>query len=592
MKHIRSLTVFLPLVAFAMIARAQVVEVDRSPRDVALTPDARWAVTANHTSNSASLVDLANGEVVAEAKCGRKPFALALAADGKRAVVTNWFSYSITVLDVAPPSLRVVAEIPVGPEPRGVALSHDGKFAFVAIGVANEVAVVDLDQRAVVNRIATDREPWYLAASPDGKWLVVGNSGGESANVIDLATQKIVREVRIFGANIRQIAITADSKWAYLTHTGERGFGTSEENIERGWVIANRVSRIPLDHDGPKEALALDPAGRAAGDSEGVAVSPDGKWVAVAAAGSHELLLFKLPLPFVPYGGPGDHMEQELLLKDGRFRWVALGGRPLSARFTPDSKSVVVANYLSNSLQIVDAETAKLKETIGLGGPPEPSLARRGEAIFFDAQRSLQQWFSCHTCHAEGHTNHANFDTLNDGRYGNPKKTLSLRGVTHTGPWTWHGVQKSLEDSILNSLKTTMHSPPPGPDDAKALVAFFGTLDYPSNPYRQADGTLTDSAKRGEAIFQNRGCVRCHAGPHFASPGIFEVGTGDSSDFYDGYNPPSLRNVYDRAPYLHDARARSLEELLKLYHRPEKLAGGDPLKADELKDLVEYVKSL
>ena len=35
--------------------------------------------------------------------------------------------------------------------------------------------------------------------------------------------------------------------------------------------------------------------------------------------------------------------------------------------------------------------------------------------------------------------NGATFDTQNDGRYGNAKKTLSLRGVSKTGFWTWHG---------------------------------------------------------------------------------------------------------------------------------------------------------
>jgi len=41
---------------------------------------------------------------------------------------------------------------------------------------------------------------------------------------------------------------------------------------------------------------------------------------------------------------------------------------------------------------------------------------------------------ACHSCHTDGHTNGGLFDTLNDGRYENLKKVLSLRGVTRTGP--------------------------------------------------------------------------------------------------------------------------------------------------------------
>ena len=39
---------------------------DRSPGDLALSPDGRWALTANRSSDSVSLVDLAAGKVVAE----------------------------------------------------------------------------------------------------------------------------------------------------------------------------------------------------------------------------------------------------------------------------------------------------------------------------------------------------------------------------------------------------------------------------------------------------------------------------------------------------------------------------------------------
>jgi len=72
---------------------------------------------------------------------------------------------------------------------------------------------------------------------------------------------------------------------------------------------------------------------------------------------------------------------------------------------------VFVANYLDNSVQIVDLEERRVTQTIALGGPGEPSLARRGEAIFYDGRRSLDQWYSCHSCHYEGGTNAVAMDT-------------------------------------------------------------------------------------------------------------------------------------------------------------------------------------
>src|SRR5437588_10633775 len=53
----------------------------RSPIDVAIVPGGKYALTANHTSHSVSLIELASGKVVAEESCGQKPSALACSRD-------------------------------------------------------------------------------------------------------------------------------------------------------------------------------------------------------------------------------------------------------------------------------------------------------------------------------------------------------------------------------------------------------------------------------------------------------------------------------------------------------------------------------
>ena len=54
---------------------------------------------------------------------------------------------------------------------------------------------------------------------------------------------------------------------------------------------------------------------------------------------------------------------------DGRYRRVPLGGRPTELAFAPDGKTLYVANYLADAVQVVDAESASLIQTIPLGGP-------------------------------------------------------------------------------------------------------------------------------------------------------------------------------------------------------------------------------
>jgi DNA-binding beta-propeller fold protein YncE len=441
-------------------------------------------------------------------------------------------------------NIKVVRTLPVGDEPRGVVITPDGSRAYVALGGEDAVAVVDIKRLAVTGRWPVEREPWHLALAPDGKTLAVANVRGGGVSVLDAQTGKTRHFVRTNGVNLRHVQMSPDAQWAYLPFVAERGFPATKVNIDRGWVTASRLARVPLAENGLREAISLDPRGQAFGDVDGLAISPDGKTIVVTAGGTHEMIVLRLPLRFMARGGPGDHIDEDLRTDPTRFRRFPLGGRPLAVRFLPDGKQVAVANYLLNAVQVVDVDTGQIAKTISLGGPAKPSLARQGEAIFLDATRSFGQWFSCATCHVEGHTNGGSFDTFNDQKYDVLKKTLSLRGVAQTPPYTWHGWQGKLRDGVHESAINSMQGPEPNDADLNALEAYFQTLDWVPSPHRNPDGTLTAQAKRGERVFNDKACQTCHAAPTFTTPGVYDVGLGAPTDTFKGYNPPSLRNVY------------------------------------------------
>ena len=364
-----------------------------------------------------------------------------------------------------------------------------------------------------------------------------------------------------------------------------------------------RLTRVPLDGSESYDTLSLDTQGKAASDAHGVAVSRDLKFLAVSCGGTHEVMIFRTdlkPLPWRP-NSSRDLIAPELLKKDGRLRRVLVGGRPTELAFASDSKTLYVANYLSDAVQVVDAESAKLNKTIVLGGPKKLSLVRRGEILFHEANRSFNQWYSCNTCHSDGHTNGLDFDTLNDGRQDlstahqrSRKKVPTLRRVTKTKPWTWHGWQTSLDEAMIESFTKSMQGPKPKSEDVKALVAYLGTLDYPKNPFRQADGGLTPAAQRGQDVFRSAkaACNTCHGGPELTDGKIHEVGLEEPDDAYRGYNPPSLRGVYDKDPYLHDGRAKTLRDALSGPHSAENVTALGELTEQELDDLIAYLKSL
>ena len=575
----------------------------RSPVALALSQDGSRLITANQTANSVSLVDTQIGKLLAELPTGQKPAGVAFSPDAKTAAVTHWYGYDVALLDVGSDSLTERARVAVGPEPRGVVFSADGKSLYVAVGVANEVVKVDVAAGTVSDRLAVGREPRSLALSSDGKTLVVGCSRTGSVALVDLEAWNVRSSVPIDGANLRQIAVDPAGEFAYIANMRNRGFATTKGNIDIGWVLGQRLTRVALTSDDSYGTISLDPQGEAASDAHGMAVSPDGKFLAVGLGGTHEVMLFrtdKKRLSWRP-NGSRDLMAPELLNGDGRFRRISLGGRPTELAFAPDGKSLFVANYLDDSVQVLDPEEGKLVRTIALGGPSEPGLERRGEILFHDAKRSFNQWYSCATCHSDGHTNGLDFDTMNDGWHDfstsherSRKKVPTLRRVTQTGPWTWHGWQTGIDDAMVESFTKSMQGPAPTDDEVKALVAYLGTLDFPPNPYRGSTGEVSEAARRGEVVYKSSiaACATCHGGPELTDGKIHDVGLGERGEVYKGHNPPSLRGIYDKDPYLHDGRAADLRETMTRWHSPEQVTGLGSLKESELSDLLEYLKTL
>jgi YVTN family beta-propeller protein len=583
--------------------RAQSDEPHRSPIALAVSTAGNRLLSANQTSESVSLVDTKNARVLFELKTGDKPSGVALSRDGRRGAVIHWYGYDLAILDISDDKITLTGRVPVGPEPRGVAMTADGSTAYVAVGVANELVRVDLNSKQIIGRLAVGREPRGVALSTDESQVLVGNSRSQDVSLVDVKGWKVKKTIAIDGDNLRQVAISSDGKHGYIANMKNRRFPTTRNNIDLGWVLGQRLTRVPLDGTENFGTLSLDTQGKAASDAHGVAVSRDQKFVAVSCGGTHEVMIFRTDLSPLPWRAKSsrDLIAPELLKKDGRYRRVVLGGRPTEIAFAPRENLIYVANYLSDAIQVVDAESAKLVRTIPLGGPKEISLERKGEIVFHDASHSFNQWYSCNTCHSEGHTAGLDFDTLNDGRQDlstfhsrSRKKVPTLRRVTETKPWTWHGWQTSLEDAAFESFTKSMQGPRPKADDIKSLIAYLDTLEYPRNPYRNPDGSLSAQAQRGREVFKSpkAACNTCHGGAELTDGRIHEVGLEEHDDAYRGYNPPSLRGLYDKDPYLHDGRAKTLREALSGPHSADNVTGLGELTERELDDLIAYLKSL
>ena len=199
---------------------------------------------ANQTSGSVSLVDIKNARVLHELKTGDKPAGVALSRDGHRGVVTHWFGYDLAILDIKDDKIALAGRFQVGPEPRGVAMTGDGSIAFVAVGVSNELVRVDLNSKIITGRLAVGREPRGVALSPDESQLLVGNSRSQDMSLVDSKSWKVSKTIPIDGDNLRQVAISPDGKFGYVANMKNRRFPTTKNNIDLGWVLGQRLTRI------------------------------------------------------------------------------------------------------------------------------------------------------------------------------------------------------------------------------------------------------------------------------------------------------------------------------------------------------------
>lgn len=570
-------------------------EADRSPVDLALTPDGAHLLVVNQTSSTLSLVRLSDGSVTSEVPTGERPSAVALTPDGTRVLVTGTFGGDLRVYERVGERLEQRGSVRLPFEPRGVAVSPDGATAYVAQTTKHSVTVVDLQTLAVTTEIPSGRWPRYLALSPDGSRLAVGANADGGVCVVDTRKREKLFIEDFIGINLGQMAASKNGTSVYVPWMVYRHNAITPQNIRIGWVLASRIARVKLGAKARREAIALDPQGEAVADPHGLAVTPDEQYLACAASGTQELLVYKLAgLPFQDYGGPGDHIDPKLLADKERFWRIPLGGRPMFVRFDAAGKLAYVANFILNAVQVVDIHARKIVRTIALGGPATPSLARKGEAIFYDGKRSLDQWYSCHSCHYEGHVNAVTMDTRNDGRNGNFKTVLSLRNVTKTGPWTWHGWQRGIDVAMRKSLTDSMLGPEPKGDDVPALVAYLDTLHHPKNPHIGIDGSLSPAAERGRLVFESEKaqCHSCHKPPYYTNSRLYDVDTGERGDAYPTFNPPSLLGTHSKVRWLHDGRAKSLRAVLTSDHAPEKVVGKGELSATELADLLAYLESL
>ena len=232
---------------------------------------------------------------------------------------------------------------------------------------------------------------------------------------------------------------------------------------------------------------------------------------------------------------------------------------------------------------------------------------RRGDAVFHDASYAFQGAFSCRSCHPEGHTDGLTYDFDIDGVGRNVVLNRSLRGVAGTAPFKWIGLNPSLNRQCGARFAMVLTRADVFPDDKlEDLVAFLQSLPPPrADPSAgQIAALSTGAVENGRRIFErDQGkdgseipllgrCNTCHSGRHYTNLQKADVGTQGPYDNHTEFDVPHLTGIGSKAPYLHDGRASTLEEIWTLRGVGDQHGVVSDLNKAELNDLVEFLKGL
>ncbi|MFM2289460.1 MAG: Cytochrome peroxidase precursor [Pseudomonadota bacterium] len=273
-----------------------------------------------------------------------------------------------------------------------------------------------------------------------------------------------------------------------------------------------------------------------------------------------------------------------------------------------------------------------------------PERVALGEALFFDPRLSGSGAISCASCHNPG-LGWQDGMAKGLGHMGGRlhRHTPTILNVAYGEPFFWDGRADTLEAQAKGPLAAPaeMNMPPAAVVDtvagiagyrdafaraypgkpismdaiAWAIAAFERTVVSGSAPFDAwvaGNGdALSPAARRGFALFTGKGnCAVCHQGWRFSDDGFHDIGLPDEDrgraaisagipQLEHAFKTPTLRNIRERAPYMHDGSVATLEAVVDHYDTGfQARASLDPqmhrlnLTASEKHDLVAFLDSL
>ena len=590
-----------------------------SPLNLAISGDGIYLYVVAQDANALLKVDSGSGKVVGKVEVGDHPHSVIL--DQKRDVVyvSNQWADNVSVIDRA--SFMVIDTIQAGNGPAGLSISKDGKDLYVVNTFGSNVSVIDIASEREKRRLSVGSDPTGISFSPDGNKLLVtsrrarqevyGKSLVTDITQIDPVSNRVGGTHEMTDAYlIENASFTPAADLAIVTLIRPKNNVPSVQ-VEGGWMMTHGIGVIEQKENGKIGQFLIDEPNTYYPDPYDVVISPDGKRAFVSSSGVNVITVISVDsLQAVMRSSSQealDVMSNDLGMSS-RFvlKRISTGASPKGMVLSPDGRFLYVAEQLEDQIAIIDAINLETAGHIDLGGPEKVTVARQGRRLFANAGHTFQNQYSCYTCHPDNHEDGLVYNMAGKGMGRNLANTLSLREIGDTAPFKWNGKNQTVykQDGMRFSrflTRTEAFSYP----DLDAITAYIMRgIKQPPNLLFNPDGELTASQQRGKEIFEretdnfgdhipesNR-CITCHPSPLFTNRQLSDVSTLAETDDPMRFDTPHLTNLFTSAPYLHDGRAKTLEEIWTIYGEDDKHGRVNDLTKAELNDLINYLKSI
>jgi YVTN family beta-propeller protein len=175
------------------------------PKVVKVTPDNKYILVSNWCSYTVTVISVDSGKTVKTVKLGRYPRGIAIDKSSTYAYVAEMGGSGIHRIDLRDFSKTF---IPVGSNPRAVVLSLDEKTLYVTLNISGKVAAWDLVSNKLKKTVSTGKAARSLAISDDGSALYVVNYLSGTLSKVRTSDLKVIQNIRVCN---EPIGVTFDS---------------------------------------------------------------------------------------------------------------------------------------------------------------------------------------------------------------------------------------------------------------------------------------------------------------------------------------------------------------------------------------------